>query len=120
MTVQQAAALLGAEILSEGDLSRTVCGGYAGDLLSWVMGNVEADQIWITIMTNANVIAVALLRDVSAVLLSEGVEMEPEVLDKARDEGSTVLRSNKSTYALCAALDRLLHEETVQNDRGIS
>ena len=81
MTVQQAAALLGAEILSEGDLSRTVCGGYAGDLLSWVMGNVEADHIWITIMTNANVIAVALLRDVSAVLLSEGVEMEPEVLD---------------------------------------
>ena len=56
----------------------------------------------------------------SAVLLSEGVEMEPEVLDKARDEGITVLRSNKSTYALCAALDRLLHGETAQNDRGIS
>lgn len=120
MTVQQAAALLGVEILSEGDLSRTVCGGYAGDLLSWVMGNVEADQIWITIMTNANVIAVALLRDVSAVLLSEGVEMEPEVLDKARGEKITVLRSNKSTYTLCAALDRLLHGETASCDRGIS
>ena len=120
MTVEELSRALSLETVVAGDGGREVTGGYCGDLLSWVMGNVEADQIWITIMTNANVIAVALLRDVSAVLLSEGVEMEPEVLDKARGEKITVLRSNKSTYALCAALDRLLHGETAQNDRGIS
>ena len=38
---------------------RQVCGGYAGDLLSWVMGKAEADDAWLTIMSNPNIIAVA-------------------------------------------------------------
>ena len=52
------------------DPDRTVKTGYAGDLLSWVMGRAEPDCVWLTIMSNANVCAVAVLADVG--------NMEPE------------------------------------------
>ena len=48
------------------DPERSVQGAYAGDLLSWVMGRAEADNAFVTIMTNVNVVAVAALAELSA------------------------------------------------------
>ena len=47
--------------LPEGD--REVQGVYIGDLLSWVMGRAQADNVWLTIMSNLNIVAVATLAD---------------------------------------------------------
>ena len=55
------------------DGEREVTGGYAGDLLSWVMGRATSGDAWVTIMSNINVIAVAQLTDVACVILAEGV-----------------------------------------------
>ena len=76
MTVREfcTAAELTAVALPDGE--REINGVYVGDLLSWVMGRAEEDQLWVTIMTNSNVIAVASLVNVSAVILAEGVEFE--------------------------------------------
>ena len=67
----------GKQLLETLDL-KTVCGSvesfdgvYAGDLLSRAMSHVEADNLWITIMNNMNVIAVASLTEAAAVLLAE-------------------------------------------------
>ena len=51
------------------DPERSVQGAYAGDLLSWVMGRAEADNAFVTIMTNVNVVAVAALAELSCVIL---------------------------------------------------
>ena len=51
---------------------RPVSGGYAGDLLSWVLGRAGQDAAWLTIMSNQNVAAVALMAEVSCVILTEG------------------------------------------------
>ena len=79
-------------------------GVYAGDLLSRAMSHVKADNLWITIMCNTNVIAVASLTEAAAVILAEGVELLPEALDAAVDNGITVLSSDKTVNELCIAI----------------
>lgn len=79
-------------------------GVYAGDLLSRAMSHVKHDNMWITIMSNTNVIAVASLTEAAAVILAEGVELLPEALDAAKENGITVLSSTKTVYELCSEI----------------
>lgn len=83
-------------------------GVYAGDLLSRAMSHVEADNLWITIMSNINVIAVASLTEAAAVILAENVELVPEALEAARDKGITVLSSPLTVYELCVKIAALV------------
>ena len=108
MTVREfcSAASLTAVTLPDGD--RAIDGVYVGDLLSWVMGRAEEGQLWITIMTNANVIAVASLINVSAVLLAEDVELDEKTLSLAAEKGINILSSGKSVYELCVDAGKLL------------
>ena len=99
---------LGLEVLNLADSEREVSGGYTGDLLSWVMGRAESHMLWVTIMTNVNILAVASLRDLPAVLIAEGAEIAPEVVEKAVEQEINLLRSPRSAFALCAELGRLL------------
>ena len=56
-------------IAAKEHLDRTVGGAYCGDLLSWVMGNGEPEQAWITVQVHMNVIAVAVLREFSCIVI---------------------------------------------------
>lgn len=69
MTVNELALACGFEAVYLPDGEREVGGAYAGDLLSWVMGRASTDDVFITIMTNINVVAVASLADVACVVL---------------------------------------------------
>jgi len=108
MNISEMAKLLNAETLSFPEPELEVVGCYCGDLLSWVMGRAQEEQIWITIMTNINVIAVASLSGVSAVLISEGAEIEADVLKKAEEQGINVLRTSMSTFEAAVAVGKLL------------
>lgn len=104
MTVKQLAEKFSYRILCMPDETREIVGGYAGDLLSWVMGRLEADNAWITIMSNVNIVAVATLADPSCIILSEGVDLEEDVLTRANQQGINVLSTDKTTFAVCADL----------------
>ena len=93
---------LTAAALPDGD--REVTGVYIGDLLSWVMAHGQAGMAWITVQTHMNVIAVASLMEMAAVIVPEGIEMEEASLEKAKEEGITVLASEKTAYELCALM----------------
>lgn len=108
MTVKELSEKLGLEPLSVPDGNREVCGGYAGDLLSWVMGRAKSGDAWVTIMSNINVVAVATLRDVSCVILAENSEVENKVLEKAAEENVNVFRSPDGTFDLCSKISELL------------
>ena len=87
---------------------RHVRGGYAGDLLSWVMGKAEADDAWLTIMSNPNILAVATLTDVSCISLCEGVVPDAGVANLAAEKEINLLGSESSVFALAAQIARLL------------
>lgn len=103
MTVSEFAKSHSLKILSLPD-DREITGGYAGDLLSWVMGRARSGDCWITIMSNQNVLAVATLADVACILLSEGVTLEKELCDLASAKGINVLSSELDSFELCSLL----------------
>lgn len=108
MTVMEMAAAMNLEILVEGDGSRTITGGYCGDLLSWVMGRAKEGNVWITVMGNVNAIAVAVLADTACILLAEDSPLDDEARSRAEAQDVPVLRSGKDTYSLAVELGRLL------------
>ncbi len=113
MTVKMLIEQLSLEEITVADYDREVTGGYAGDLLSWVMGRAREGDAWVTIMTNINVLAVATLADVACVVLAENVPMEADVLEAARAKGITLLRSDKPAFELCTRIGALLDGERV-------
>ena len=106
MTVQELKEKLGLRELCLPEPDREVVTGYAGDLLSWVMGRAPADAAWVTIMSNVNIVAVAMLRDVAAVIVAEGAEVGEDVIARAAEQGITLLASDKSAYTLCVEIAR--------------
>ncbi len=104
MTVRELQETFGFGVVAMPQPDRTVSGGYVGDLLSWVMGRAQADQVWITIMSNVNTVAVASLSDVSTVLLAEGVTLDEELVRTAEEKSVNVLCSDLSAFRLAALL----------------
>lgn len=98
MTVKELSEKCNFKIAALPDGGREIDGCYIGDLLSWVMGRAEADCIWITIMSNLNIIAVASLADVACIVLSEGVTVEDSIVKLAEEKGVNILLSDKKTY----------------------
>lgn len=109
MTVKELAATLDLQILT-GDinLEREVNGGYCGDLLSWVMSKAQPDNAWITIMSNTNIVAVAVLTDVACVILCEDVAPEEECLKKALEQEVAILKTPMSAFELSGKLEKLV------------
>lgn len=108
MTVNQLASELGLSVLSMPDGQREIHGAYIGDLLSWVMGRAEADNVWITIMSNINVIAVATLADTSCVILAEGVTLDEQILSTAKQKGVNILSTEASAYEIAIKVSSVI------------
>lgn len=87
---------------------RTVSGCYIGDLLSWVMGRAKADDCWLTVMNNSNVLAVAKLTDCACIILCEGVEPAQDVIAKAKAQKITLLGSSLTMFELAKQIASLI------------
>lgn len=88
----------------EKGLDRPVLGGYCGDLLSEVMGNAPEGCVWLTVQQHQNTIAVAVLREMAAVILTGNNAPNEETREKADQEGIPVLQWPGSTYELVGQL----------------
>ena len=89
------------------DTQLEISGAYCGDLLSWVMGNGEPGQAWITVQVHPNVIAVALLREFSCVIVADGANVTDEMIRKSTDEQLVMLESNLPAYETAKVLAEL-------------
>lgn len=102
MTIQELMDTTGAKLLTKTtDLQGEITSGYSCDLLSWVMAHGTPGMLWVTVQTHMNVIAVATLHEMRAVLIPEGGSMPEDVIAKAEEEGVAVLSSEKSAYEIC-------------------
>lgn len=87
-----------------GPFQRPVAGGYVSDLLSDVLANARPGNLWVTIQVNRNVAAVASLQELSAVLIANDRQPQEDLLDLARDQGLTVMRTPLTTYEVVGRL----------------
>lgn len=105
MTIREIANALSLTALcAEEGLDREVEGGYASDMLSCVMAGAKKDNIWVTLLTHLNVIAVAVLLEIPAIVISENSPVDASVLKKAEEEGITLLRTPENTYTVVGKL----------------
>ncbi|GHU59238.1 hypothetical protein FACS1894133_5580 [Clostridia bacterium] len=93
------------KVANGGDLNREVSGVYCCDLLSLVMGRAFADCAWVTVMGNANSVAVAVLADMACIVIAENMPLDTAALDKARENGVTVLLSEDAVYPTARSID---------------
>ncbi len=108
MTIRKIANTLSLEVLcSEGNIDRKVEGGYASDMLSCVMASAQKGNVWVTLLTHLNVIAVAVLLEIPAIIITEHAPIDAPVLQKAEEEGVVLLYSSENTYAIVGKLHQL-------------
>jgi predicted transcriptional regulator len=97
-------------ICGQEKLEQDCSGGYVSDLLSDVMGHAQEGQIWLTIQTHVNVVAVALLLNLSAILFTAGCAPNLDTVEKAKEEGIVLLTTDLATFEAGGRLYLLLKE----------
>jgi predicted transcriptional regulator len=85
-------------------LYEEVTGGYASDLLSDVIAHSRKGNIWITIQTHPNIVAVATMKELSGIILTGGREPDADTIQKAEEEGMPILVSPLFTFELVGRL----------------
>ncbi|MDD2301366.1 MAG: hypothetical protein QM215_02470 [Bacillota bacterium] len=108
MTAVEVAKQLALTCHVPADGKREVEGGYVGDLLSWVIGRAGQGSAWITIMSNPNVAAVAMLADTSMIILAEGVQPDESLLAKAKQHQLGLYTAAEGAYELAWRLHELI------------
>lgn len=109
MTVAELSEKLGLEIFAgKSGLGNPVGGGYVSDLLSDVMGNASEGNVWITLQTHNNVVAVASLRELSAIILVKGLKPSEETIKSAEKEGIPLLGTKEKTFEISGKLYNLI------------
>lgn len=83
---------------------------YIGDLLSHVMTRATEGNVWITIMTNINTVAVASVSSVSAIIIAEDLKIPCDVVYAANEHKVNILRSKLPAFETALAIGRLLSE----------
>ena len=92
-------------------LSKPVTGGYTSDLLSDVMGHAEPGQVWITLQTHKNVVAIASLKELSAIILVKGYKPDDEMLSQSIAERIPVLGTTLETFEITGCVFMLLNRD---------
>ncbi len=91
-------------------LDREVEGCYVSDLLSDVMGNAEMGNIWITLQTHKNVMAIASLKELAAVILVKGLTANEDTINQSNEENIPFLSTEEETFDIAGKIYQLLHQ----------
>jgi hypothetical protein len=105
--VEEIVAELGLKVFSPGAMEREVTGGYASDLLSCVMAKAQVGYVWVTLQAHPNVVAVASLLNLAAVIITEGNRPDVDTLEKAQTSGVILLGSPQTTFTVVGQLSAL-------------
>jgi predicted transcriptional regulator len=88
----------------ETGLEREVTGGYCGDLLSDVMANAPSGCVWLTVQGHQNIVAVAVLREIAAVIITGDRPPDADTLQRAEQERIPILLGDRTAYELAGEL----------------
>ncbi len=110
MKIEEIRRSLGLEEITRlGDDEREVSGGYASDLLSDVMANAGEGDLWITLQTHLNIVAVASMKKVAGVVIVNGRRPDEETVLKAEAEGIPLFLTGMTAYETAGRLYQLLN-----------
>lgn len=93
---------------SNADLGRSVTGCYISDLLSDVMANAREGDLWVTLQTHPNIAAVASLKNLAGIIITNSRRPEEETVRKAEGERIFIATSSASTFEVGGMLFNML------------
>ena len=112
MKTAELVAKLGLKVVSGANgLEREITGGYTSDLLSDVIGSAREGNVWITLQTHQNVVAVASLKELAAVIIVKGLNAADETIRRSNEENIPVLLTGEDTFTITGKLYGLLKKE---------
>jgi serine kinase of HPr protein (carbohydrate metabolism regulator) len=89
-------------------LDTEVTGGYTSDLLSDVMAYSKVKNLWVTLQTHENIVAVAKLKDLAGIIIINNRKPDEETLKRAKDEQVTLLASGETAFNITGKLYGLI------------
>jgi hypothetical protein len=108
MTLEEIRRRLNLEVrAAPGKLGTEVTGGYAADLLSCVMARAQAGNVWVTLQSHPNIVAVASLAGLAGVIITEGMNPEAATIEKAEEHGVPILTTELTTFTVVGRLSEL-------------
>lgn len=104
MLLKQIAQDLNLKPVNNTEAEIEVTGGYASDLLSDVLANAKNGTLWITNQKHQNIIGVAVMLNLSGVIISGGIDPDPNTVEKALEENVPLFTTDMSTFELVGNL----------------
>ena len=95
-------------LTAQDKLDVRVSGGYTSDLLSDVIANSKEGNLWITLQTHQNIIAVAKLKDLAGIVIVNNREPDEETLKKAEEENVPLLTTEETAFEVSGKLYQLI------------
>jgi hypothetical protein len=89
-------------------LQNDISDAYVSDLLSDVMGNSKKGDVWITLQTHLNIVAVAGHAGLAGIIIVGGRQPQEAVLQKAESEKVTIMSTPLSAFEAAGRLYQLL------------
>ena len=108
MKLKELAEHLGWELKTQNiPVEAEVRTGYASDLLSDVLANSIEGDLWVTRQTHLNIVAIAVMRDLSGILLVNGAQPDPDTMEKAVEKMVPIFRTPLPTFEVVGLLYQL-------------
>lgn len=104
MTVKEMMAVLPLNAVASNQLDVVIQGGYVSDLLSNVMANAKQGDVWVTMQAHQNIIAVASLLGLSAIIVTGGAIPDQDAVVKAQREGINLFQTAEDSFAIVGLL----------------
>ena len=116
MTVNEIVDALKLEVFSgKQGLNNEINGGYTSDLLSDVMGHANEGNVWITLQTHKNIMAIASLKDLAAIILVKGFKPDRDTMEKSEEDGIPILGTELQTFQVNGKVYNLLQMKSIQS-----
>lgn len=94
--------------VTSGTTDREISGCYIGDMLSVVMSKANEGEIWLTVQTNVNIDAVAVLANVACIIIVEGLSPDSDTISKANMQDVIILKSPDTAFDIACRIKELL------------
>lgn len=91
-------------------LDKEIEGGFTGDLLSLVIAHAKEKDVWLTVQGHENAVAVAVMVGISAIILTEGVNPNETMCQRADENAVPVLITTQGSYEMCFCIQKLLEQ----------
>ncbi|NOZ68548.1 MAG: serine kinase [Deferribacteres bacterium] len=92
-------------------LEREITGVYVSDLLSDVMANSRAGDIWITLQTHLNIVAVAGMKNLAGIIIVGGRKLPEDTRQKAEAEKIPIMTTPLPAFEAAGRMYQKLKQQ---------